>query len=96
MIHIAAVYPLMALLIAINLPLGYFRYSQPRHSFGWYFYLYLAAPSLVYFKIRSGLSWHHSLVLLGGLFVGQLLGSVTAHRQGREQDCDGSEWKWCP
>lgn len=85
MIHHITVYPLVALVAALNFPLGYFRYAQDRHSFGWYFYLCLSSPICVYLKIKAGMDWNHSMAMLCGLFLGQLLGVLAGHRHARGQ-----------
>ena len=96
MIHHITVYPLVALMVALNFPLGYFRYSQDRHTFGWYFYLCLSSPLCVYLKIKAGMDWNHSMVLLCGLILGQLIGVYAANRQARGRGCCASDWSCCP
>jgi len=96
MIHHITVYALVALVAALNFPLGYFRYGQDRRTFGWYFYLCLSTPLCVYLKVKVGMDWNNLMLLLSGLVLGQLLGVHAAHRQARGGGgCAASGWKFC-
>jgi hypothetical protein len=65
---------LMLLALFINLPLGYLRQSYEKFTFGWYFYVHISIPVIVYLRIKSGYSWKYIPLTLGAAVAGQLLG----------------------
>jgi len=67
---------LTALLMAANVPLGYLRRGHERLSYGWFFYLYLSVPVVVYLRAKTGYHWGGVPVLLFGVLVGQSLGGM--------------------
>jgi hypothetical protein len=66
--------------LAINIPLGYLRQNYEKFSFGWYFYIHISIPLIIYLRIKSGYSWKFIPLTLGGAVAGQLLGGVI-HRK---------------
>ena len=62
--------------VAINVPLGYLRQNYEKFSFGWYFYIHISIPLIIYMRIKSGYSWKFIPLTLGGAVVGQILGGV--------------------
>jgi hypothetical protein len=75
---------LTMLLLAINLPLGYVRNGHERFAYGWYFYLYLSLPAVVYLKAKIGYEWKFIPVLLCGAVFGQILGGLLAQHRREE------------
>ena len=74
---------LMLLAVGINLPLGYLRQNYDKFTFGWYFYVHISIPAIIYLRIKFGYSWKVIPLTLGAAVVGQLLGGRLNHR--REQ-----------
>jgi hypothetical protein len=85
-VNMHAVLALMALIVlafAINLPLGYMRQNYEKFTFGWYFYVHISIPIIIYLRIKSGYSWKFIPLTLGGAVVGQLVGgAIHKRRQG--------------
>ena len=67
---------------AINIPLGFLRQNYEKFSFGWYFYVHISIPVIIYLRIKSGYSWKFIPLTLGGAVVGQLLGGII-HKRGK-------------
>jgi hypothetical protein len=59
----------------INIPLGFLRRNYEKFTFGWYFYVHISIPAIVYMRVKSGLSWKFIPLTLAGAVAGQLLGS---------------------
>lgn len=70
---------LTILLMVVNLPLGYLRRRHKRFAYGWYFYLHLSLPVVVYLKIKIGYDWTVIPALLLGTIAGQSLGGCSNH-----------------
>jgi len=68
---------------AVNIPLGYFRQNYEKFSFGWYFYVHISIPVIIYLRVKAGFSWHYIPLTLGGAFVGQFLGGRISKRRAR-------------
>jgi hypothetical protein len=64
----------------INLPLGYLRQNYEKFSFGWYFYIHISIPVIIFLRVKFGFSWKFIPLTLGGAVAGQLLGGII-HRQ---------------
>lgn len=71
---------LMAALAMVNLPLGYLRKGHDRFSYGWYFYLSISLPIVVYLRIKTGYQWRMVPLLVGVAMAGQILGGHTIAR----------------
>jgi len=69
--------------VTINLPLGYLRQNYEKFSFGWYFYVHISIPIIIYLRIKSGYSWKFIPLTLGGAVVGQLLGGLIYKKRKR-------------
>ena len=67
----------------INVPLGYLRQNYDKFSFGWYFYVHISIPLIIYLRIKSGFSWHFIPLTLGAAFCGQILGGIIKRRRNR-------------
>ena len=68
-------------MMAVNVPLGYLRDGHERFAYGWYYYLYLSLPVVVYLKAKTGYDWKLIPVLLCGAVLGQILGGALAQRR---------------
>jgi hypothetical protein len=74
--------------LGINVPLGYLRQNHERFTFGWYFYIHISIPLIIYMRIKSGHSWKFIPLTLGGAIVGQILGGMIHRKRkpnGREE-----------
>jgi hypothetical protein len=60
--------------IAANVPLGYQRQSCRKFSFGWYFYVHISIPVIIYLRIKMGLGWQFIPFSLAGAVTGQIIG----------------------
>jgi uncharacterized membrane protein YjdF len=66
---------------AINVPLGYLRYAYERFTFGWFFYVHISIPIIIFLRIKAGFSWQIVPLTLVGAVVGQFLGGVLYRRK---------------
>jgi hypothetical protein len=57
-----------------NVPLGYLRRNYEKFTFGWYFYVHISIPVIIYARIKAGFSWKFIPLTLVGAVAGQLLG----------------------
>lgn len=71
---------LILLALAINVPFGYLRQSYEKFTFGWYFYVHISIPLIIYLRIKAGFSWKLIPLTLGGAVVGQIIGGLL-HRK---------------
>lgn len=71
MLHVAG---LVLLAAAVNIPLGYQRGAYEKFSFGWYFYVHISIPLIIYLRIKAGLGWQVIPFTLGGAIFGQIVG----------------------
>lgn len=69
--------------VFINMPLGYLRQNYDKFSFGWYFYIHVSIPVLIFLRIKFGFSWKFIPLTLGGAVAGQLLGGMIHKRSRR-------------
>jgi hypothetical protein len=60
----------------VNVPLGYLRRNYEKFSFGWYFYVHISIPAIIYMRVKAGLSWKYIPFTLAGAVAGQLLGGM--------------------
>ena len=74
---------LILVVVFINLPLGYLRQNYEKFSFGWYFYVHISIPFIIYLRIKSGFSWKFIPLTLGGAVIGQILGGRINKRRKR-------------
>lgn len=68
---------------AVNIPLGYLRQNYEKFSFGWYFYVHISIPVIIYLRVKAGFSWHYIPLTLAGAFAGQFLGGRINKRRSR-------------
>lgn len=69
--------------ITINLPLGYLRQGYEKFTFGWYFYVHISIPLIIYLRIKSGVSWKFIPLTLCGAVAGQLVGGRIRKKRQR-------------
>ncbi len=60
--------------VIVNTPLGYLRRNYEKFTFGWYFYVHISIPVIIYVRIKAGFSWKFIPLTLAGAVAGQLLG----------------------
>jgi hypothetical protein len=72
---------LMVLATVVNIPLGYRRQSYPKFSFGWYFYVHISIPAIVYFRIKTGLGWGFIPFSITSAVIGQIIGGRTYRKR---------------
>ena len=48
---------IIVMTVAVNIPLGFQRQGCRKFSFGWYFYVHISIPVIIYARIKSGLGW---------------------------------------
>lgn len=80
---------LTALLLAANLPLGALRHGYERYTYGWYFYLLLSLPVVIYLRVKTGYEWRYVPLLVAGVAAGQFLGGLL----GERPRCGEDEWQ---
>ena len=69
-----SLFGLILLAACINIPLGYLRQNCEKFSFGWYFYVHISIPIIIYLRVKSGYSWKFIPLTLGAAVVGQIIG----------------------
>jgi hypothetical protein len=74
---------LILIAFAINMPLGYLRQNYRKFTFGWYFYVHISIPLIIYLRIKSGFSWMFIPLTLGAAVAGQLVGG-RLNKKGRK------------
>lgn len=68
--------------LSSNIPLGYLREKCKKFTFGWYFYIHVSIPFIIFLRIESGFSWKFIPLTLAGAAAGQLVGG-RLHGRGR-------------
>ena len=81
--YILSVIGLILLAMAINVPLGYLRQKCRKFSLGWYFYVHISIPVIIYLRTKGGYSWRFIPLTLLGAFAGQFIGGfINRQRKG--------------
>lgn len=76
---------LMLLAAAVNIPLGFQRQSYPKFSFGWYFYIHISIPAIIYLRVKTGLGWSFVPFSIASAVIGQIIGGrIYRKRHGSE------------
>ena len=70
---------LILLALCINLPLGYLRQAYEKFTFGWYFYVHISIPVIIYMRIKFGYNWKYIPLTIGAAIIGQILGGRIRH-----------------
>lgn len=65
---------LLMLALLVNIPLGYLRQGCEKFTFGWYFYVHISIPLIIFFRTKAGLSWKFIPITIGGAVLGQIIG----------------------
>lgn len=76
------------LVLALNLPFGFWRAGVEKFSLHWFLAVHLPVPFVIALRFLSGLGWQLITfpVLVGAFFLGQFLGGRLHlwHRNRRE------------
>jgi len=80
---IVMIFGLILLVIIINIPCGYLRQGYEKFTFGWYFYVHISIPFLIYLRVKAGFSWKIIPLTLGGAVAGQIIGGMIHRRRQR-------------
>lgn len=80
----AALTGLIFLGFLVNIPLGYLRQNYDKFSFGWYFYIHISIPFIIYLRIKSGFSWRFIPLTIGAAIGGQIYGGFIKRRRSQE------------
>ncbi len=67
--------------MALNLPLGYLRRSCARFSPGWYFWVHVSVPVMIFLRLMASFSWKVVPLTLGGAVAGQVVGGLLNRRR---------------
>ena len=86
---IFALIGLILFAFAINMPLGYLRQNYRKFTFGWYFYIHISIPLIIYLRIKAGFSWMFIPLTLGAAVAGQLAGGRLNRKGKGEEEDDG-------
>ena len=65
---------LLFLAFAVNVPLGYLRQSCRKFSIGWFIYVHISIPAIIYLRLRFGLGWQFIPFTLASTVAGQIVG----------------------
>ena len=67
----------VVLVIALNVPFGYWRENVGKFSAAWFLSVHLPIPVIIFFRIHFRLGWGLSTfpLLIGAYFLGQVLGA---------------------
>ena len=65
---------LMLMAVAMNLPMGYQRQSCRKFSPGWWFYIHISIPFIIYARLKSGIGIQFIPFTLVSAVVGQMIG----------------------
>ena len=77
----------------VNLPLGYLRQNYEKFTFGWYFYIHISIPFIIYLRVKAGFSWKLIPLTLGAAVGGQVLGGVLKRKQNRRDLPEAADGK---
>jgi hypothetical protein len=64
----------MLMAVAVNIPMGYQRQGCRKFSPGWWFYIHISIPLIIYARVKTGLGLQFMPFTLAGAFTGQMLG----------------------
>lgn len=79
--HLFLLAAIILLALVVNIPLGYLRQNYPKFSFGWYFYIHISIPFIIYARVKSGISWKFIPFTLAAAVAGQLIGGALKRRR---------------
>lgn len=67
--------------VVVNLPLGYLRGAYRRFTFGWFFYVHISIPFIIYLRVKAAFSWKVVPLTICGAVAGQYLGGALRKRR---------------
>jgi hypothetical protein len=65
---------LMLMAVAFNIPMGYQRQSCRKFAPGWWFYVHISIPIIMYARIKIGLGMQFIPFTLASAVAGQIVG----------------------
>ena len=76
------------LVLAINIPFGYWRTNVKRYSLQWFLAIHIPVPLIIALRIASGIgfAWYTYVFLVSAFFLGQQLGSLIIKNVGNRCD----------
>ena len=80
---VAALAGLILFGFLVNIPLGYIRQNCEKFSFGWYFYIHISIPFIIYLRVKSGFGWYIIPFTIGAAVGGQIVGGIINRRRNR-------------
>lgn len=83
--HMVSLTLVILFALLVNMPLGYLRRNYEKFTFGWYFYVHISIPAIIYVRIKAGFSWKFIPLTLAGAVVGQLLGGRLYGREKKDE-----------
>ena len=72
--HWLALAALIAFAVLVNIPLGYVRQQYEKFTFGWFFYIHISIPFIIFLRIKADISWKYIPFTLGSAILGQIIG----------------------
>lgn len=80
-----AVWGLAFLILALNLPFGFWRAGTRRFSVPWFLAVHVPVPLAVGLRVSAGMGWRLATlpVFVGAFFAGQFLGGRVRRRWDR-------------
>jgi hypothetical protein len=66
---------LMLIAVVVNVPMGYQRQSCKKFSPGWWFYIHISIPLIIFARVKSGLGIQYMPFTLASAVLGQIIGS---------------------
>ena len=76
-----ALYAIIMFALLINIPLGYLRQNYEKFTFGWYFYVHISIPAIIYLRIKAGFGWQVIPLMIGSTVIGQFIGGRLHRRK---------------
>jgi hypothetical protein len=76
---------LALLVVALNLPFGYWREGTRRYSLPWLAAIHAPVPVVILLRLLAGVGWQLASfpILIGAFFTGQQLGARLRRRRRR-------------
>jgi hypothetical protein len=67
---------LIAIIVLLNLPFGYWRSHTQKFSLLWFLAVHLPVPLIIVLRLLSGIGWHMATypLFVGSFIVGQFIG----------------------
>ena len=58
-----------------------FWQNYEKFSFGWYFYIHISIPLIIYLRVKTGFGWHIIPFTIGAAVGGQIVGGIIKKRR---------------